>query len=114
MADLAIIGMGLMATGGTVAALCASSMLASARVKLRDVRRELDAYKLSARIVNDVYSGRFQSIELTTDDIVKPHVMCGACGLSVPLEADGFTVTVHECHQQELFSHGYGDSVLRS
>ena len=91
MVDLALIGMGLMAAGGTVAGVFATTMWLDARDELRIALHELNTLRTP--------------IILTADDIVRPHVMCGACGMSAPVEADGFTIAEHNCAMADLFSH---------
>lgn len=88
--DLAIVGMGLITTGSLVASVCATVMWLDARDELRIALRELKILRTP--------------IQLTDADIIRPHVMCGACGLSVPLEVDGFTIAEHNCDTRDLFS----------
>lgn len=91
MFDLAEIGMMLVAGGSTIAAVCATTMWLDTVDQLRIARRELATLRTP--------------VILTTDDIVRPHVMCGACGVSAPVEADGFTIAEHNCAMDDLFSH---------
>jgi hypothetical protein len=100
MTDLALVGMGLMTAGGTVAAVFATTLWLDVREELAELSDRYD--RLLVR--------HSTTLELTTDDIVQPHVMCGACGKSAPLMADGFTIAEHNCEQYELNS----DTYLRS
>lgn len=62
---------------------------------------------INARARAIYYEGRYRALlahETLDPYPVEPsHLLCGACGLSVPT-TDGFTIAEHNCCQPELFS----------